>query len=149
MHFACGHTNFVLRCIQAGVPLEDPLLSVNGKMRLAQLREQDPNFASAVDRGLRWKVLRWQAREQYPEVLNLLQEARNVAGHIQRQENEMRGLLQLHNLAASAMKRKEILDWSVIKRIVRRSRPPFAESLDNMVAFVAARSGGIQGQYFK
>ena len=152
LHFgslACGHTNMVLRCLQASVPSDDPLLSENGKMSLSKLERRNPEFALAVTRGLRWKVLRWSIRDDYPAALNIIQEARNVAGHVARQESEMQGLLQLHGLAVSAMKRGAIVDWAAIKRVVRRSRPPFAEQLDAMVAFLATRSGGIDGDFLK
>jgi hypothetical protein len=75
--------------------------------------------------------------------------AKNVAGHVQRKETEMQGLLQLHAAAVSYQERGVDVDWATIKRAVMKSRPPFADSLDAMVAFVACRSGGLGGEYLQ
>ena len=53
LHFgslACGHTNMVLRCLQASVPSDDPLLSENGKMSLSKLERRDPEFFGGAAR---------------------------------------------------------------------------------------------------
>ena len=70
---SCGHTNMGLRAIAASAPSDCPLLSVGGKLSLDRLRGRDPEFALAVERGLKWKVLRWEIREQFPKALDVIQ----------------------------------------------------------------------------
>jgi hypothetical protein len=146
---SCGHTNYGLRALAAGVPSACPLLSEDGKMSLSKLEKMDPDYAKAVKNGLNWRVLRSSVRVLYPDTLSVLQGARNVSGHVQRKINEVQGLQQLHSLAAAAQARGLEPDWQAIKRAVLRSRPPFADSMDEMVAFLATRSGGIDGQFLK
>lgn len=152
IHFgslACGHTNQALRCVQAGVASSCPMLSQDGHMSLAKLEARDPHYAEAVTQGLKWKVLRWRVRILYPRVLHVLQAARNVSGHVQRKINEMQGLSQMHKLAASCQKAGRPTDWLKIKRAVLRTRPPFVESMDSLVAFVIAKAGGSDGKYLR
>jgi hypothetical protein len=69
---ACGHTNQALRAIAAGVPSDCELLSDNGRMSARRLRDRDPQYAEAVDQGLRWKVLKHAVR-QCPRALDIIQ----------------------------------------------------------------------------
>jgi hypothetical protein len=146
---SCGHTNYGLRAIAAGMPSADPLLSENGVFCVEKLSKRDAEYARAVAHGLHWKVLRSSVRQHYPRTLTVLQGARNVAGHLQRKVHEVQGLQQMHSMAASAQKAGKEPDWQTIKRAVLRGRPPFAESVDDMIAFLATRSGGVEGMYLK
>ena len=69
---ACGHTNVALRAIAAAVPSGCPLLAEDGKLSLEKLRRKDPEFAKAVEKGLRWKVLRHEVRAMYPKALDVI-----------------------------------------------------------------------------
>ena len=152
IHFgslSCGHTNYGLRCIAAAGPSSCPLLSQDGVMSLVKLEKRDPEFAKAVSSGLHWKVLRASVRGMYPRALPILQGARNVSGHVQRKIHEVQGLQQLHTMAALAQRQGQEPDWVAIKRAVLRSRPPFADSIDAMISFLATRSGGVEGVFLK
>jgi hypothetical protein len=70
---SCGHTNWALRCISAGVPSTCPALSEDGRLSLAKLEVKDPDYATAVKTGLKWLVLRADVRTRYPKALNILQ----------------------------------------------------------------------------
>lgn len=70
---ACGHTNMTLRAIAAGSPSECPILSDNGKMNLDRLRARDPAYATAVEQGLKWKVLKFPVRRDFPRALDIIQ----------------------------------------------------------------------------
>jgi hypothetical protein len=152
IHFgslSCGHTNYGLRCIAAGVASVCPLLSEGGRMSVTKLAARDPEYAAAVTRGLHWKVLHYSVRTKYPKTLSILQSARNVSGQIQRKESEMQGLLRLHGMASAAQAAGQEPDWCGIKRAVLRSRPPFADRLDDMISFLATRSGGVGGSFLQ
>jgi hypothetical protein len=146
---SCSHTNYVLRCVAAGVPCQDELLAEGGLMSVAKVGRRDKKFADAVATGLRWKVLRWQVRYLYPAAIQLIQQARNVAGTMTRLETEMQGLLRLHSSASFYQATSQDIPWALIKKRVLRSRPPFAGSINELTHFVMARSGGTSGQFLK
>ncbi len=64
-----------------------------------------------------------------------------------RAENEMQGLLRLHSYSAAAQKANKDIPWQTIKTTILRSRPIWAESFEDMMAFVASRSGGMEGRF--
>jgi hypothetical protein len=146
---ACGHTNYVLRCIGAGVPSSCGYLSENGHMSVAKLAVRDPLMADVVASGLHWKVIKWQVRHLYPGALVFIQTARNIISTMFRQESEIQGLLRLHNMSAEAQRGGMDIPWAAIKKSILRSKPPYSGSLEEMVLFIVARSGGIKGDFLK
>lgn len=74
------------------------------------------------------------------------QAAANVAGHIQRQENEVAGMSQLWRFAASAFRQGEDPDWADIKKQILKTQPPYAGYLDSLIMFVVQRAGGAEGE---
>ena len=143
----CGHLNYVLRCVAAGVPSDCPYLSENGHMSVDKLRRRDPEFAEKVASGLKWQVVKWQVRYLYPTALHFIQAARNLSSQMYRVENEMQGLLRLHSYSAAAQKVNKDIPWQTIKTTLLRTRPVWAESFEDMMAFVASRSGGVEGRF--
>ena len=144
-----GHTNYVLRCIQAGVLSECPLLADNGAMSYGKIAARDAEFAKAVTDGLRWTVLRWEVRVLYPSILSILQLARNMSATMLRKESELQGLLRLHTMSAAAMALQRDVNWPGIKKMILRSRPPYGNILDDMISFLIGKSGGMTGKFLK
>ena len=144
---ACGHTNYVLRCIAASVPSNCEYLSEGGHMSLEKVRRRDLAYAEAVSSGLKWKVVKWQVHFLYPSALHFLQAARNVVSTMYHAESEMQGLLRLHAYSAAAMRENRDIPWDTIKKTIMRSKPAWSETFDDMVAFVVTRSGGIDGLF--
>ena len=70
---SCGHNNMGLRAIAAKMPTESVLLGRGGFCDVEHLRERDPEYANAVDKGLTWLVLKSEVRTLHPEVLPLIQ----------------------------------------------------------------------------
>jgi len=70
---ACGHTNAGLRAVAAGLGSSCPLSSEGGVYSLSKIRHRDADFGEAVEKGLRWQVLRWEVRERWPRSLDILQ----------------------------------------------------------------------------
>ena len=63
---SCTHTNMGLRSIAARMPSDDPLLSEAGRFCVDRLAQRDPEYAEAVRKGLRWKIVSWEARCLHP-----------------------------------------------------------------------------------
>ena len=147
---SCSHTQQALRAIGAGCASPDPLMARNGHYCLEKLKARDSLYADAVQEGLRWKVLSWQVREMYPRVPDFIQAARNTQGTLNRKESEMQTLLRLHTMSSSFMLEKGgSPPWGAIMRSIIRTRPPCAGKLEHMITFVAARSGGPQGEFMQ
>ena len=139
---SCGHTNMGLRCLAAGVASDDPRLSLDGRMNLAKQRARGHNLFDAAEGGLRWRVYRWPVRRWYPRALQLIVEARNSPGNIARRKSDAEGLGHIHQLASGS----SAPDWAAIRLAVCRSKPPWQHMADEMCAFVAGKSGGVDGQ---
>lgn len=75
--------------------------------------------------------------------------ANNVAGHIQRPENEVAGMLQLWQLAVQDMVCGRDPDWVGIRRMVLKTSPPYAEYIDSLINFVAEKAGGQEGEHLQ
>ena len=145
-----SHTNYVLRCVAGGVvSTRADMCDSKGCFCLAVIGRRDPLFVKAAEQGLKWRVFRWQVRLLWPRALQVIQSARNVTAATCRPESEMQGLCQLHSLAAVAMARGEKPDWPQIKRAVLRSKPSWGHIADDMIVFVAAKSGGQHGTFLK
>jgi len=144
-----GHTNYVLRCVADGVPSSRTEMCEKGKLSLDVIERKDAVFGQAVRQGLRWRVLRWQVRVMWPRALQIIQAARNVPSAMNRRVSEMQGLIQLHALAAVAQAKGEAVDWPSIKRAVLRAKPGWAEYADDLILFVAAKAGGVEGRYLE
>ena len=144
-----GHTNYVLRCVAGGVPSTRADPCDRGCLSLSVIGRKDPIFAQAAVQGLRWRVFRWQVRKLWPRALQVIQSARNVPAAMNRKISEMQGLCQLHSLAATAMGCGDKPDWPTIKRAVLRSKPAWGDYIDEMILFVAAKSGGVEGTFLE
>ena len=146
---SCSHTHMFLRCVEAGVASESKALSLRGKLSLDVLDLKDKEFARAVRRGLTWTVLSHRARSRFPSLLTLVQSARNAAQHVARSEHEVQVMLRIHKLARVRQLQGSEPDWDAVKVAVLRSRPPCAEDLPSLIAFVASCAGGIEAPFLK
>ena len=106
-------------------------------------------FVDAITRGLQWKVVKSAVRKERPQFLGLLQEARNLAGHIQRPVSEGQVLQDMFDQYKEMVARHGTVDWAKIKRLVLRSRPPCADKIDSLVLFLIKRSGGANGPFLR
>ena len=59
--------------------------------------------------------------------------------------HEVQGLLLSHGMAAAAQSEGSLVDWQRIKRAVIRSKPPFADGIDLLIALLSTRAGGAHG----
>ena len=138
---SCGHTNQILRAMQAGMPSKIALVTENGKYDMARIRSRDMELYKAVTTGLTWKVLSWRTRVWYPTVPDILTGARNMAASTLRKQGEMEGLLRLHRNAVGSggLDASGAPAWHEAKASVLKTRPPFAEKIDTMIGFVATK----------
>ena len=148
---SCGHTNQILRAMQASMPATIANVTETGKYNMARIRSRDANLAEAVTSGLTWKVYNWRARVWYPSLPDLLGSARGMAASTLRKQGEMEGLLKLHTSSVSTkgLVAEGTPAWHIVKANLMKTRPPFADKLDAMIGFVATKSGGEEGEYLR
>ena len=79
---SAGHTNMGLRALAARMPSTLPFLSDGQRFCVDTLRKHDELFAEAVEKGLRWKVLKHEVRHLYPDALTIIQALRSSAGGV-------------------------------------------------------------------
>ena len=144
-----GHTNYVLRCIAGGVPTSRADMADKGLFSLDVIRRKDPLFAQAAEQGLKWRVLKWEVRVMWPRALQIIQAARNVPAAMNRKVSEMQGMSQLHSLSAAVHSRGDKPNWPDIKRAVLLSKPAWADYVDDLILFVAAKAGGPKGTFLE
>lgn len=70
---SAGHTNMGLRAILYGIKSQHEVLAENGRYSIEAVRRHDLKFGEAVEKGLKWMVLRSKVRVLFPEALNILQ----------------------------------------------------------------------------
>ena len=80
---SAGHTNMGLRALAAKMPSTAPFLSDGERFCVDTLRKHDELFAEAVEKGLRWKVLKHEVRQLFPAALTIIQVLRPFAGGAQ------------------------------------------------------------------
>ena len=145
---SCSHTNMFLRCVNASTKTTVTTLAVEGRLSLDLLKTADPKFAEAVTGGLTWTVLNHKVRSRFPSFLNLVQSARNVLQHVGRIEHEVQVMMRIHKEASDYQFRGKNPDWDAITEAVTRSRPPCADDVPHLIAFVAALAGGARAPKF-
>ena len=129
-----------------------PGMSANGfwsKSAIAASRPTGPALVKVVETGIPQKVLRWQVYRHRPKVLHVLQEARNLQGHVQRPVSEAQVLERLHAEAAAAMAQGADPNWHRIRRTTLRSRPPCQDIVDDLIRVCVCKSGGADGEPLK
>ena len=143
---ACSHTNAFLRCIAAGVPSDDPLVSENGFFCLSKVQRHDTKLASAVARGLHWAVLKAEVGKRFPELPKLLQQAMNAPASACRLENEVQVMMSIQQQAAEEQQATGgNPDYDRILSSVARTKPPCLPDLKDLLKFVVCCSGGSDG----
>lgn len=144
---SCSHCNQGLRAIKAKMPCTDPAMSEKGVYSTAKIGQRPGGdlMVQAVETGFKWKVVRYVVAKERPKWLDLLQEARNIQGQLQRPITEAQILVNMHKYYVDQMEAGGEADWQVIKRAVLRSRPPCADIIDDLAFFLVKRSGGMKG----
>ena len=146
---SCNHTVWFLKCALAGTPCDNPKLSRNGRLSLALIEEGDPLFAKRIREGMVWMVLDWRVEEHYPDIVEMLIQAKNLPGEINRRISVFEVLQQIFNLSKITLDPHGRPDWPVVVRHVARSRPSCLDMLEELVEFVIACSGGASGVFLQ
>ena len=146
---ACSHTNMFLRCVAAGAVSTNVALSEAGHLSLEKIARRDPDFARAIRDGLEWKVLSSKVSTEFPDLLGLVQRARNAPNAAARAEHEVQVMLRMHGMAAAQQASSGRIDWDATRRIVAHGKPPCANYLNEISVFIAVCGGGVDGAFLR
>ena len=84
-----------LKCVAAELPCDMPDVSINGHLNISAIEQTDKLFAKRIREGVAWLVIDWRVREFYPEVVELIIEAKNAPGEINRRASAFEVLTQI------------------------------------------------------
>ena len=122
-------------------------MTVGGRISGEQLGQVGPLFYKAAQEGIVWAVISSLVLTQYPILANILQEAGNTSGQLQRKEHELQLARRLHhecfNLKAT-MPPGSGVSYSDVRARVTRSRPGCSAALPHIFSFLMKFSGGAE-----
>ena len=148
---AGGHTNVFLRQVNGRVPCilgkSSEYSDADGNLNPEQLSINRPLFAEALRKGLNYRMLHWQVPYIFPEFVEFAQSALNTK--VRTGQSEIEILLVLHQLASPATARGEKVNWPRIEAQACKSMPACKAWIGSLRAYVAANSGGTEGQLLK
>lgn len=140
-----GHTNTFLRAVNASCSSAvQKLADERGVLNPEQLCIGRPTFREALEKGLKWLVIHWQAPQVWPELPHFVQSALNT--HSSTQQSEVEVMLGMHQLHTQAVALQREADWSHIQEVACYSMPPCAPYIATLASYVQANSGGIAGE---
>ena len=135
-----AHTNSWLRAVKAGCRSAVPRRAdEHGNLNAEQLSVSRPAFKEALEKGLKWTVLHWQAPYVWPELLPLVQAALNVQAHGDITEVEV--MLGMHRQAAEAEQAAKQPDWKAVQKAAAQNLPTCASYIDVLASYVKKNSG--------
>lgn len=130
-----GHTNSFLRAVKAGCRSAVPALAdSSGNLNAAALTAGRPDFAEAVERGLRWTILHWQVSQAFPGIEHLCQAALNTVAKGDLTEVEV--LLDIGRMRDNIVAAGQEVVWSEVAAAAARSLPTCAAWVDVLASFV-------------
>lgn len=142
-----GHANHWLACVAEGVPCSTPGISEEGKMSAA-LCCQDLGVKEAVEKGLRWTILRHEVESEFPMVPNIIQGALNAQASAHEGANFVQTLLQVVDEAKSFTKGNTV-KWSEVAKKVARAQPARAGDVPSIIEFVKIWGGLPSGSFVR
>ena len=137
---AASHTNAVLRLFKECVHHE-VAESIMGSPQLSPegLKAHDAGFYNAVCNGLEWTVIGALAVRVWPSLTQLVCEASNTNGQLQRQESELQLARRIHNVIQSM---GPGVEFKEVKDRILRSKPLCASSVPELFRFLLKFGGG-------
>ena len=144
---AGSHLNAFLRSVNAececSIEDEPGAISKRGRLNKACFTA-DEDFLDAIENGIKWRVIRGQVRDKYPQVPHKLQAAFNAVGHVQRGENEVQCMMNCFRLLKQCWPRQP---WDEIRRDVARGKSAHVDEVPDFAVFLNHCSGGTEGAF--
>ena len=138
---AGSHTNQAMRLWAYKCPHGTAAVASNGVLSPDTVKDRDPAYSHAIERGLVWDILSFELTEMCPSLVTTAQSAANMSGQQMQPESE----LQLCRKIRSFFKPSgEVPEYAKCSPIILRSKPPNAAVLPSLWAFMVRYGGGPQ-----
>ena len=147
---ACSHTNQFLCAALAGVPCNEPALTEGQRMSKAKICRNDAAMQVALEKGLKWLVLRAATVQLYPTLPDLIQSARNAPGQLHKPESQIQVMLRMWDMSTSHLLPSGLPNWTSIHAQINKTCPriPHVE-LAALRKFMQAWGGGTHAAHLK
>ena len=144
MAVAKSHSSMASRCVLFEVAHDNKKITERGHLSLHMIRQIRPEYADAIEDGFEWDVVIWQAEEQWPALIDLLQETGNLAQAQCMEETRFQVALKMRNdatrmLTLPGMSPDDV--WEAVLRKALRGNPKFASELPDLVTYVKGLAG--------
>ena len=143
---ACCHTNQFLVAALTAAPTEHENLAIDGKMSASKLSESDQKLSTALTDGMKWTVLSADVRKLYPELPNVISEARNATGRAQRNKSEFEVLVEVQSMVQEHAS-GEAVNWTRISKAIHNRTGMEQSDIDIFLRFVQMYGGGSTGKF--
>jgi hypothetical protein len=114
-------------------------LTVNGRISMRKVIERQPSFETPLNKGINFLVIKWEAADAMPEIVQLLMEAGNAGHFVARSLTEVQTCMQIQQ-RASYMGQE--ITWEKIEKDLIESREDCKELIPKLVSFVKKYAGG-------
>ena len=151
---SCSHTSHWLACVSHKMPCDDPSLSIDGRYSPPNIIDAHPEMEEALNKGLRWLVLKHWVADDYPTLLSAIQKAKNSINSIQRRESEIQLLLRIQSEideVGSKHSDEESptshINWKSLEAHLKRRQVVATDDIPVFVEFVKKWGGGVGGKF--
>ena len=119
-------------------------------MSKAKICRDEAAMQVALEKGLKWLVLRAATVKMYPTLPDLVQSARNAPGQLHKPESQIQVMLRMWNMSTSHLLPSGLPNWTSIHSQISKTCPriPYAE-LAALQKFMQAWGGGTHAAHLK
>ena len=139
-----SHANQAAKCFWYQVAHSDEKLTVDNRLSLEKLKVVDAGWHRAIVEGMQWLIISHAVPAEFEQYTSLAQAAGNSAMQIASAEGEMQMARRVNTAIANYLKRTSgsTVNYADISQEILRSKPPNADCLPHIFAFVLKCGGG-------
>ena len=144
MSVAKSHSSMASRCVLLESPHSNEKLTENGILSLHKIKSLRPEYGAAIEHRLIWDVVCWQVEEQYPAVMELLQEAGSLTQTTCLEETRWQVALKMYQ-SAERMIAEEGLGAAdianAVEHVASSGAPKFKSELKDLHVHIQNMAG--------
>ena len=116
-------------------------------MSISKVQLKDEEYALAASSGMRRRIVKWEAAEAWPPLMEYIQEAGHAGDKDRKGESKMQIVLKIHKEAVQLMRKSNDgkCDWQRAERKVNRSKPLATSEVSHLRVYVQNCAGGSGG----
>ena len=147
---ACSHLNQWLVAVLCAAESDKAEMSVDGRFSANKVRAKQPEIAEAMEKGLRWTIIKAEAVKRWPIITKLVQGARQIAGQIHNGETHFELLVAIQEMANDiADPQTGAIDWTAVQKAASATEHRFIDDVPYLCTIVQLYGGGNDGQFLR